>query len=243
MPEWADNFNVPIQWGHESEQAARGAMGDLMSEDTAAKKQFPYAKTISEQQGQDAAAISAAVPRLPDYAKPGEYSTKLDPQTEQEFQQWVQQNKIPFDPKEPVSDYDMRGFYQALKQGDPKAKEALNPNDNKMHFPDYWKTPYHKSFSAESKWADPIKAPRWNDKDQLVTPDGKVVYDERKEQTDRVNQKAEENKSVLKELKTFLNKHGLPTNVDELLSGEYPLGTAALGKAIRQLHELEEKGK
>jgi hypothetical protein len=187
--------------------------------------------------------ISAAVPRLPDYAKPGEYNTKLDPQTEQEFQQWVQQNKIPFDPNAPVSDYDMRGYFKALKAGDPKAKQEENQNDQKMHFPDYWKTPYHKSFSAESQWADPIKAPRWNSQDQLVTPDGKVVFDERKEAAERVDKKADENKSVLEELKTFLNKHGLPADVDQLLSGDYPLGIAAVGKAMRQLHDLESKDK
>jgi hypothetical protein len=118
--------------------------------------------------------------RNKEYLAPGDhsYSTDLGPQ-EPMFQDWVKQNKVPFDPAVPVSDYDMRGFYKALQEGDPRAVQALNPNDNQMHFPDYWKTPYHESFSAESQWADPAKAPQWNDKDQLVLPNGKVVYDEK----------------------------------------------------------------
>lgn len=193
-------------------------------------------------QGDKALAVSDAVPRLPEYAKPGNYNTALPPQEEREFQQWVQQNKIPFDPQAPVADYDMRGFYQALKSGDERATTAVNQNDNKTHFPDYWKTPYHKSFSSESQWADPEKAPRWNSKNQLVTPDGKVVYDEREEQMQQIDERNKQNKSALQDLKNFLNKHGLPTDVDQLLSGDYPLGVAALGKAIRQLHDLEQQG-
>jgi hypothetical protein len=223
--------------GSYDQSRARGYMSDIYNTSTQG-----YQGKI-KRQGQEATEISDAVPRLPDYAKPGEYNTKLDSQTEQEFQQWVQQNKIPFDPKAPVSDYDMRGYFKALKSGDPKAKQEENQNDGKMHFPDYWKTPYHESFSADSQWADPIKAPRWNSKDQLVTPDGKVIFDERKKQTERVDKKAEENKFVLQELKTFLNKHDLPADVDQLLSGDYPLGIAAVGKAMRQLHDLESKDK
>ena len=153
-------------------------------------------------------AISDAVPRLPEYAKPGEYNTDLgDPKSEIQFQQWVKQNSIPFDPAAPVSDYDMRGFYKALQEGDPKAKEALNSNDGKMHFPDYWKTPYHESFSAESQWADPKKAPKWNDRDQLIMPDGKIVYDERAKAAERVTTKNQKNKTFLMELKELIGKH------------------------------------
>jgi hypothetical protein len=105
-------------------------------------------------------------------APPGGYLTQLDPAKEAQFQQWVQQNKVPFDPS-PTSDYDMRGFWQSDRSG-----TGVNPNDNMMHFPDTYKTPYHQSFSAESQWALP-NAPTWNDKDQLVTPDGRIVFDER----------------------------------------------------------------
>lgn len=110
-------------------------------------------------------------------APPGGYLTTLKPDEETKFQAWVAANNAPFDPS-PQADYDMRGFWRGLTNGDPRATTAVNPNDHKMHFPDVWKTPYHQSFSAESQWAIPGKAPTWNDKDQLVTPDGKVVFDE-----------------------------------------------------------------
>jgi hypothetical protein len=99
---------------------------------------------------------------------------------EPQFRQWVKDNKVPFDPdaKGPT-DYDMRGFWQALQADDPKAKSAIDPNDQRLHYPDYWKTPYHETFSNESQWADPKTAPAWNDKDQLVSPDGKVLFDDR----------------------------------------------------------------
>lgn len=73
----------------------------------------------------------------------------------------------------------MRGFYKALKSGDPKAKNAIDPNDNKLHYPDYWKTPYHQTFSNESQWATK-NAPHWTDDDKLVLPNGRVVFDDRK---------------------------------------------------------------
>lgn len=116
------------------------------------------------------------------YARNSMYSiphalTSLNPSDERNFQGWVAANKIPFDPS-PRADYDMRGFYRALTSGDPRAVQAVNPNDHQMHFPDFWKTPYHQSFSAESQWAKP-GAPSWNEKDQLVLPNGQIVFDER----------------------------------------------------------------
>jgi hypothetical protein len=114
------------------------------------------------------------------YAKPppaGGYLTTLSPKEEDAFQAWVKQNAIPFDAS-PTADYDMRGFWKGLMTGDPRAHTDVNPNDKRLHFSDYWKTPYHKSFSAESQWATD-QAPRWNDKDQLVLPNGQVVVDER----------------------------------------------------------------
>jgi Transglycosylase SLT domain len=98
---------------------------------------------------------------------------------EQPFRQWLTDNKVPFDPDQKgANDYDMRGFYQALQNGDPQAKSAIDPNDGKMHYPDYWKTPYHETFSNQSQWAAP-NAPSWNDKDQLIGPDGKMIFDDR----------------------------------------------------------------
>lgn len=108
----------------------------------------------------------------------GGYATKLSPLEEMEFLQWVKKNNIPFDPSSD-SDYDMRGFFKAQKYGDKRAKSGVNANDNALHFTDYFKTPYHKSFSAESRYAAE-GAPTWNEYDQLVTPNAKIVFDERK---------------------------------------------------------------
>jgi len=107
------------------------------------------------------------------------YNTSLPPAEELEFRSWVQQNNVPFNANAGVTDYDMRGFFRALKSGDPRAASAVNPNDNRMHYPDYWKTPLHQTFSQDSQWAGPV-APRWNELDQLVSPGGRILYDERK---------------------------------------------------------------
>src|SRR5258705_11837338 len=110
------------------------------------------------------------------------FNTQLDPGQEQFFRQWVTQNKVPFDPNATTpQDYDMRGFYQGLQQQNPKAQSSIDPNDSRMHYPDYWKTPSHQTFSNESQWA-PITAPQWNPQDQLVTGGGKIVYDDRANQ-------------------------------------------------------------
>jgi hypothetical protein len=107
------------------------------------------------------------------------YNTSLDPGTEQLFRQWVAHNKVPFDPDATApQDYDMRGFYQGLQQGNPKARSAIDPNDSRMHYPDFWKTPLHETFSNESQWAPP-NAPGWNEQDQLVSKGGRVLFDDK----------------------------------------------------------------
>lgn len=122
------------------------------------------------------------------YAKPGPYTTTLPPGQEQYFQQWVQANNVPWKDV-PNADYDMRGFYQALQNRDPRTVTAVNANDGKLHFNDAWKTPHHKSFSRESIYAAQ-GAPSWNQRDQLQMPNGQVVFDEpveiRRENTARL---------------------------------------------------------
>jgi len=107
----------------------------------------------------------------------GDYQTKLEPKEEVEFRGWVKEEGIPFD-DDPKADYDMRGFWKAMKAGEPVAQTEINQHDKRRHFPDVWKTPYHPSFSAGSKWAKD-GAPDWTENDQLVTPDGTVIHDER----------------------------------------------------------------
>lgn len=108
-----------------------------------------------------------------------DYQTQLSPIQEVGFQQWLKDKDVPFQDG-PTSDYDMRGFYLGTIDESPNVKTGINKNDGKLHYTDYYKTPYHESFSAESKFADKDKAPSWNKKDQLVTPGGKVVFDEPK---------------------------------------------------------------
>lgn len=87
------------------------------------------------------------------------YNTPLNPVDEMAFRQWVQQNNVPFDPNAAGSDYNMRAFYQRLQGGDPRATTAVNPDDNRIHYPDTWKTPSHETFSNESIYAGPDAQP------------------------------------------------------------------------------------
>lgn len=122
------------------------------------------------------------------YVKPGatDFQTKLTPDGEAAFRKWVADNKVPFDPDQKgPQDYDMRGFYAALQSGDPDAKSATDQNDGKLHYPDKWKTPYHETFSRQSQYATP-DAPDWNDKDQLVDRFGHVLFDDRQEKLDPI---------------------------------------------------------
>jgi hypothetical protein len=110
-----------------------------------------------------------AGPARPD-AFPGPYITRLNPADEQNFQNWVTQNHVLFDPSD-KADYDMRAFWKAKQSGDPNARQAAN-----LHFPDTFKTPYHQTFSNESKYATEA-APHWRGK-QLIDRTGKIVTQE-----------------------------------------------------------------
>jgi hypothetical protein len=105
------------------------------------------------------------------YAKPGPYITRLSPQEEAQFKTWVAQNKIPWQDS-PTSDYDMRGYWKALVSGNPRARTEINPVDQKPHYPDTWKTPYHKTFSRESEYALPT-AGHWEG--QTFVPPNKTT--------------------------------------------------------------------
>jgi hypothetical protein len=109
---------------------------------------------------------------------PQSFNTPLDPASELAFRAWVKQNNVPFNPDAAASDYDMRGFWQGLQQQNPRAATGLNANDGRLHYPDFWKTPQHQTFSGESQWAGPV-APQWNALDQLVAPSGRIMFDER----------------------------------------------------------------
>ncbi len=120
--------------------------------------------------------MPAAPPAMSNYAATaGPYQTTLLPHEEAKFQQWVTQNKVPFDPS-PTADYDMRGYWRALQAKDPRTQTAVNAFDNQLHFPDVWKTPYHASFSNESIYARK-DAPKWVG-DKLTDNKGRVLVDE-----------------------------------------------------------------
>jgi hypothetical protein len=109
------------------------------------------------------------------YAKPGPYQTTLSPKQEQDFQGWLFKNNIPYNLKWPadqsMQDYDMRGYWKALQSGDAETRDPKT-----LHFPDVYKTPYHKTFSNQSKYATP-EAPHWEG-NRLIDKDGRVLIDE-----------------------------------------------------------------
>lgn len=96
--------------------------------------------------------------------------TKLASDEESKFQKWVKDNKIPWQDT-PTADYDMRGYWKAMESGDPSAKRAAN-----RHFPDTWKTPYHNSFSSESKYSKP--GTHWVGNRLIEDSTGKVLWDD-----------------------------------------------------------------
>jgi hypothetical protein len=114
------------------------------------------------------------------WAKPGAapFITKLSPDQEKEFQDWAAKNpdmvKGELDTKTP--DYDVRGRWLAEKNGDPDAKLTRSAFDGKLHASDKWKTPFNRTFSAESIYAAP-GAPKW-DGNVLKDKDGNVIADE-----------------------------------------------------------------
>lgn len=115
-------------------------------------------------------------------ASPGQtnYDTKLPQMDEFQFRQWAADNKVPFNPDASNQDYDMRGYWQGLMQQNPKARPTeVNVNDMRPHYTDFWKTPYHESFSNGSKYAAP-NAPQWVNGSQLAAPNGRVVFDEKR---------------------------------------------------------------
>lgn len=99
------------------------------------------------------------------------YQSNLSPADQFGFANWVSDNQVPVD-LSAHSDYDMPGFYKGLIQGDQQPQ--VSPVDNRMHYSDEYKTPMHRSFSQESKYAKP-NAPKWVG-NKLVDENGNVVH-------------------------------------------------------------------
>jgi hypothetical protein len=114
------------------------------------------------------------------FALPETYNTQLSPLDELAFRQWVSSNNVPFnsDATGPT-DYDMRGYWQGLQNGNPQARSTeINQNDNRPHYTDYYKTPLHQTFSSGSRWAGP-DAPQWLNDSQLFATNGRLLFDEK----------------------------------------------------------------
>lgn len=103
------------------------------------------------------------------FAKPGPYRTELSAEEESKFRQWVKNKKVPFDPAEKVSDYDMRGFWKNHRDEAEKWKTG-------KHFPDTYKTPYDTTFSAESKYAKPGTPFEWKGNKLIDKRTGQIIY-------------------------------------------------------------------
>ena len=56
---------------------------------------------------------------------------------------------------------------------------AVNPNDQRLHYPDRFKNIGHPRFSAESQWAG-RDAPTWINQNQAALPSGRIIYDNTK---------------------------------------------------------------
>lgn len=133
------------------------------------------APQAAPQQNTLAQLVPSAAPWQMQYAAPDWQSrlTRLPPAKESQFRAWAKANHAPI-----TADYDMRAYW--LHRNDPNMGTAVNPNDHRLHFPDTYKTPLHQSFSGESIYANPAsRPPMWNDKDQLISADGRVLFDER----------------------------------------------------------------
>jgi hypothetical protein len=132
-----------------------------------------------EEEDGSATRTERRIPTLSPYRDPDpdnpDYKTPLSPGEEKQFQAWVRTNTVPFDDSA-TSDYDMRGFWKAAQEGDPNANTAVSKFDNRIHFPDTFKTPYHRTFSNESQYAT-SDAPHWVG-DRLIDKNGNVVADE-----------------------------------------------------------------
>lgn len=94
------------------------------------------------------------------YSDPtGQFDTKLSPQDEARFQQWMR--TLPAN-LQSTEDYDLRGAWKS------NAQAATNG-----HLPDTWKKPNHPTFSSESMYSSPANGQGGN---WVDAPGGKYVY-------------------------------------------------------------------
>lgn len=104
------------------------------------------------------------------WAKSGPYVTKLSDTDEKAYRIWLSEvsNTVGREQHPDDPTYDMRGLFKKVLSG----KTPLDLSQG-AHFPDTYKTPYHPTFSNESRYAKE-DAPRWNG-DVLYDKDGSVA--------------------------------------------------------------------
>lgn len=105
------------------------------------------------------------------YAKPGPYQTKLSPQQEMAFRQWIAQNRVPFNPNAKVSDYDMRGYWKAMQAGKAPAWQG-----GATHFTDTFKTPYDTTFSRQSMYSTALNPYDWRGNELVHMLTGRPIF-------------------------------------------------------------------
>jgi len=97
---------------------------------------------------------------------PDAYQTRLTPDQENLYRKWLtatgKDTGIKYDPDD--ASYDMRGYW-----ADVVAGGRFKRMGKAQHFPDTYKTPYHPTFSRESKYATD-DAPYWTSDDVLRDP-------------------------------------------------------------------------
>jgi hypothetical protein len=86
------------------------------------------------------------------------YQTNLPAADTFGFANWAERNRVPVD-LSPQSDYDMTGYYRDML-ANQSAQPSISALDNRPHFTDKFKTPYHQTFSKESIYAGD-DAPHW----------------------------------------------------------------------------------
>lgn len=143
-----------------------------------------------------------------------QFETQLDPQGEQQFQQWKQQ----YAPNDSGADYDLRGAFKA----------GVTPGAD-GHWPDTFKKPNHPTFSNESIYAGaaPDRAGSWNG-NNFVPPGGNDVL----QQSEPVQALARGVKNVGGvSMQEFAKRYG---------SGQGPVVPASVIKLYQRSKEIED---
>lgn len=101
----------------------------------------------------------------------GPYQTKLTASQEKRFRAWVAKNHVPFDVNSKDVDYDMRGYWLAMTQGQEPAWAG-----GKTHFPDTFKTPFDTTFSNQSKYSLPSNPDMWKGNNLVNNKTGQLIF-------------------------------------------------------------------